>query len=515
MNNSSVSTLKLKFAEEFSLLVRAKYPIIYVLTEEEERAEKVIIQVAKECNPIREVFWYDLIKGFEHDGKAKSNFLQALEKVEQDSSTAIYVIRDLHHRLGEKKFDEQIVRQLRNLYKHLRGTRKTLVLLSPVLELPAELQEQITVINMPLPDSSEIRLAIKQAIPDVQIRLHDQEMNQLIKAALGLTRDRIINTLAKSIVQKQYITAADIDLVLAEKQQRIRQTEFLEFFTPQETLDHIGGLDNFKYWLVQRQLAFSDAARDFGLPHPKGVLLMGIQGTGKSLCAKAIAHLWNLPLLRLDVGKLFGSLLGQSESRTRQTIQQAEAISPCILWIDEIDKAFGGISGISMDSGTSQRVFATLLTWMQEKTSSVFIVATANNIHVLPPELLRKGRFDEIFFINLPNYEERKQILKVHLQRFRPDSVAFDLDAIAQITEDFSGAEIEQAIIEGMYSAFNQSRDLTTQDIVLAVKNTFPLASTAREQINYMKAWAEQGRARSACGVSNGTDITGITTSIS
>jgi len=207
--------------------------------------------------------------------------------------------------------------------------------------------------------------------------------------------------------------------------------------------------------------------------------------------------------LRLDVGKLFGSLLGQSESRTRQTIQQAEAISPCILWIDEIDKAFGGINGMSMDSGTSQRVFGTLLTWMQEKSSSVFIVATANNIDALPPELLRKGRFDEIFFINLPNYAERKQILKVHLHRFRPDSVAFDIDLIAKISEDFSGAEIEQAIIEGMYSAFNQNRDLATEDIVEAIKNTFPLASTAREQINYMKAWAEQGRARSASSLSN------------
>jgi ATP-dependent 26S proteasome regulatory subunit len=497
-SSGSSSNLKLKFAEEFSLLVRSKYPIIYVVTAEEERAEKVMIQVAKQCNPLREVFCYDLIKGFDHDGTAKSNFLQALQKVEQESSTAIYVIRDLHHHLGEQKIDEQIARQLRNLYKHLRNTRKTLVLLSPVLELPLELKEQITVLNFPLPNSSEIRLAIKQALPDVQVRLSDPEMEQLIKACLGLTCDRIINIFAKSIVQKQYINAVDIDLVLAEKQQRIRQTEFLEFFTPSETLDNIGGLDNFKYWLVQRQQAFSEAAKEFGLPNPKGVLLMGIQGTGKSLCAKAIAHVWNLPLLRLDVGKLFGSLLGQSESRTRETIQQAEAMAPCILWIDEIDKAFGGVNGASMDSGASQRVFGTLLTWMQEKSSSVFIVATANNIHSLPPELLRKGRFDEIFFINLPNYSERKQILKVHLQRFRPETLDFDIDRIAEIAEDFSGAELEQAIIEGMYSAFNQNRDLATEDIVVAVKNTFPLASTAREQINYMKAWAEQGRARSA-----------------
>jgi len=509
----SSSNSKLQFAEEFSLLVRAKYPIIYVVTAEEERAEKVIIQVAKDCNPIKSVFCYDLIRGFE-DGKSKSNFLHALEKIEQESANAIYIIRDLHRRLGEQKADEQIVRQLRNLYRHLRSTHKTLVLLCPVLELPSELQEQVTVLDFPLPDANEIGLAIKQAIPSVQMRLGDLEMEQLIKACLGLTRDRIINILAKSIVQKQYVSVADINLVLLEKQQRIRQTEFLEFFTPSETLDHIGGLDNFKHWLDQRQQAFSDAAKEFGLPNPKGVLLMGIQGTGKSLCAKAIAHLWNLPLLRLDVGKLFGSLLGQSESRTRQTIQQAEAMSPCILWIDEIDKAFSGMNGMSMDSGTSQRVFGTLLTWMQEKSSSVFIVATANNIDSLPPELLRKGRFDEIFFINLPNYSERQEILKVHLQRFRPD-MDFDVDRLAQIAEDFSGAEIEQAIIEGMYAAFNQNRDLTTEDIAIAIKNTFPLASTAREQINYMRAWADQGRARSASTNTPFDSYTDITTNVS
>jgi SpoVK/Ycf46/Vps4 family AAA+-type ATPase len=245
--------------------------------------------------------------------------------------------------------------------------------------------------------------------------------------------------------------------------------------------------------------AFSEEARTYGLPNPKGVLLMGIQGTGKSLCAKAIAHLWRLPLLRLDVGRLFGSLVGQSESRTRQTIQLTEALAPCILWMDEIDKAFAGMGGTSTDSGTSQRVFGTLLTWMQEKSSPVFVVATANNIDALPPELLRKGRFDEIFFINLPSQAEREQIFMVHLQRFRPTTMRnFDVEHLAQLASEFSGAEIEQAIIEGMYRAFHENRDVCTDDIESAIKDTVPLASTAREQINYMKNWAAQGRARIA-----------------
>jgi len=491
--------LKLTFAEELSLLIRAKYPIIYIVTAEEERVDRVIAEVAKACIPARSLFFYDLVRGFEHDGQAKNNFLQALQKIEQDAGqAAIYVFRDLHRRLASRP-DEQITRQLRNLFRDLRATRKTLVLISPILEIPVELDEQITVINFPLPNAEDIKQAISQALPADQIRLTPDRLEQLIKACMGLTRDRIFNILAKAIVQKQYIDETDIDLVLTEKQQRIRQTDFLEFFTPNETIDRIGGLDQFKHWLQQRQRAFSEEARQFGLPNPKGVLLMGIQGTGKSLCAKAIAHMWGLPLLRLDVGRLFGSLVGQSESRTRQTIQQAESMAPCVFWMDEIDKAFGSIMGNSTDSGTSQRVLGTLLTWMQEKSTPVFIVATANNIHTLPPELLRKGRFDEIFFINLPNFVERQQIFKVHLQRFRPQGLEqFNIDEMAAISPEFSGAEIEQAIVEGMYHAFNQNRDLTTEDIIAAIQETFPLASTAREQINYMKSWAEQGRARSA-----------------
>jgi SpoVK/Ycf46/Vps4 family AAA+-type ATPase len=392
------------------------------------------------------------------------------------------------------------VRQLRHLYRHLRRTSQTLILLSPVLELPPELQEEITVLDFPLPTAEEIAPAIKTMIPPDKLRLDSAGLSQLVKSCLGLTFDRIRQALAKCLLQKQFIDESAIDLVLEEKRQRIRQTEVLEFFAPTETFANIGGLENLKQWLLQRQQAFSDQARQFGLPHPKGLLLVGIQGTGKSLCAKAIAHIWRFPLLRLDVGRLFGSLVGQSESRTRQTVQLAEALAPCVLWLDEIDKAFAGSSvSVSGDSGTSQRVLGTMLTWMQEKTSPVFVVATANNIEHLPPELLRKGRFDEIFFINLPNFQERRAIFQVHLQKYRPLTFRkFDIDLLAEKTADFSGAEIEQAIIEGMYIAFHQGRDLENDDILKAIANTFPLASTAREQIQYMQAWASQGRARSA-----------------
>lgn len=489
------------FPEELSLLIRSKYPLIYVVTAEEERAEKVIARVAIACQPRREVFYYDLVHGFTHNEQAKNNLLQALAIAEAADAQlpTIYIFRDLHRRLSATRTDETIVRQLRNLFRSLRTTRKTIILLSPSLEIPPELEEQIAILNFPLPSAEEIKLAIKTTIPQSQLRLGDNSIDLLVKACMGLTQDRILHTLARSLVKKQYINELDIDAVLKEKQQRIRQTEFLEFISPTETIDSIGGLESLKQWLIQRQRAFSDQAREFGLPNPKGMLLMGIQGTGKSLCAKAIAHLWHLPLLRLDVGRLFGSLVGQSESRTRQTIQLTEALAPCILWMDEIDKAFAGMGNNSTDSGTSQRVFGTILTWMQEKSSPVFIVATANNIHALPPELLRKGRFDEIFFINLPTDEERRQIFTVHLQRFRPTTLRhFDIGRLAEITIDFSGAEIEQAIIEGMYRAFHQNRDVNTEDIASAIRDTFPLASTAREQISFMQAWAAQGRARSA-----------------
>ena len=271
-----------------------------------------------------------------------------------------------------------------------------------------------------------------------------------------MSRTRIRRVLASALAAKQEVNEGDIDIVLEEKKQAIRQTGILEFYSSHESLKSVGGLDRLKQWLQIKKDSFTEKARKYGIPNPKGLFLVGIQGTGKSLSAKTIANEWRLPMLRLDTGRLFGGIVGESESKTRQMIQLAEAISPCVLWMDEIDKAFGNISGGGDgDSGTSRRVFGTLITWMQEKTSPVFIVATANNVEILPAELLRKGRFDEIFFINLPNHRERMEIFKVHLQRLRPQRLRdFDLKELATATEEFSGAEIEQVIIDAMSFAF-------------------------------------------------------------
>ncbi|PSN10691.1 AAA family ATPase, partial [filamentous cyanobacterium CCP5] len=285
-------------------------------------------------------------------------------------------------------------------------------------------------------------------------------------------------------------------LILEEKRQTMRQTQILDFYPATEQISDIGGLDNLKDWLVRRGQAFSEKARQYGLPHPRGLLLVGIQGTGKSLTAKAIAHHWHLPLLRLDVGRLFAGLVGESESRTRQMIQLAEALAPCVLWIDEIDKAFAGIGGAG-DAGTASRVFGTFITWMAEKTSPVFVMATANRVEKLPSEFLRKGRFDEIFFVDLPNAEERKDIFQIHLQKRRRDIERFDLDQLTKVCDGFSGAEIEQGLISAMYEAFAQGREFTQLDIIAAIRATLPLSKTMSEQVTALRDWARQ-RARPA-----------------
>jgi len=496
--------------EQLDVMVRARYPLIYLVTPEEEPAELLLDAVAKRGDPPRQVVYWDVVRGWEDTGADKGSVMAALGRVGRANpeEEVLFVMRDLHGILRNASSEKNapILRELKNVGRELKRGRPMLILLSHTLELPAEVRELVTVVDLPLPDAQEIQSLIQQEVAPTQRVLSPLAEEQLVKACQGLSRERIRRLLARALAEKQVISDKDIDLVLEEKKQAIRQTEILEFFTSRETLKSVGGLDHLKAWVRLRQEAFTEAARHYGLPNPKGVLLVGIQGTGKSLSAKTIANEWRLPLLRLDVGRLFGGLVGESESRVRQMIQVAEAMAPCVLWIDEIDKAFGNISsGGDGDAGTSRRVFGSLITWMQEKTSPVFIVATANNVPMLPPELLRKGRFDEIFFLNLPTESERKEIFRVHLQRLRPTRLReFDLTALAQASANFSGAEIEQVIVDAMYQAFGGSqtgrRDFTQADILQALKDTVPLAAIAREQIEELKCWAARAGARTASG---------------
>jgi ATP-dependent 26S proteasome regulatory subunit len=493
--------------------MRAKYPLIYIVTAEEEPVEEILTEVALQSNPSRRILFWDIARGWSDNGSDKGSVMAALSRIAHrdkatiDGDNVLYILRDLHPILKYPHHDRHIpiIRELKNLARDLKLDRRTIALTSHVLEIPPELTEEITAIDFPLPAIAEIEYLIKQKISPNKLNLSSLALEQLVKACQGLSRTRIQRVLAKAIAEKEQVNDADIDAVLAEKQQALRQTGILEFFTVNESLKNVGGLDNLKQWVRIRRDAFTEEAKRYGIPTPKGVLLVGIQGTGKSLSAKTIANEWRLPLLRLDIGRLFGSFVGESESRMRQMIQLAEATAPCVLWIDEIDKAFGNTNmAIDGDSGASRRVFGSLITWMQEKTAPVFIVATANNVRILPAELLRKGRFDEIFFLNLPTESERQEIFKVHLQKLRPSRLReFDLMLLARHTKNFSGAEIEQVIIDGIHRAFGRGsngkrEDFTTEDIISAIEETVPLAAIASQQIESLKQWAAESGARTA-----------------
>ena len=489
----------MSFSDEFELLLLARYPLIYIPTYEEERVESVIANCAKKQGN-RAIYIWDFVDGYQGNpndaGFGRRNPLQALELIEKIAHNApcIFILRDFHRFLE----DVAISRKLKNLARLLKSQPKNVVILSPRIAIPEELSEVLTVLEFHLPTAPEIKTEVERLLATTGKSLEGKILDEIVRSCQGLSMERIRRVLARAIATHGELRPEDVELVLEEKRQTIRQTQILEFYPATENISDIGGLDNLKDWLLRRGGAFSERARQYGLPHPRGLLLVGIQGTGKSLMAKAIAHHWHLPLLRLDVGRLFGGLVGESESRTRQMIQLAEALSPCVLWIDEIDKAFSGLDGKG-DAGTSNRVFGSLITWLAEKTSPVFVVATANNIQSLPPEMLRKGRFDEIFFVGLPTQEERKAIFSVHLSRLRPHNIKnFDLDRLAYETPDFSGAEIEQSLIEAMHIGFSQNRDFTLDDILEAASQIVPLARTAQEQIQFLQEWAAAGKARLA-----------------
>lgn len=485
------------FSEEFNLLLRACYPILYVPTEEEERVEQSITACANGLGN-RIVYLWDFVDGYQGNpndrGFAQRNPLQALELLDKINAPALFILRDFNRFLE----DVAIARKLRNLSRSLKSKPQNIVILAPELTLPNGLTEVVHVVDFPLPSYYEIETEMGKLLKTTSSSLSAQSVNELVRACQGLSMERIRRVLARAIATHGQLSAQDVELILEEKRQSIRQTQILDFIPAQENMSDIGGLDNLKDWLLQRGGAFSEQAREYGLPHPKGLLLVGIQGTGKSLTAKAIAHHWHLPLLRLDVGRLFAGLVGESESRTRQMIQLAEALSPCVLWIDEIDKAFAGFEGRG-DAGTTSRVFGTFITWLAEKRSPVFVVATANNIQLLPPEILRKGRFDEIFFVGLPTQEERQEIFEVQITRLRPHNLnGYDLERLATATPDFSGAEIEQSLIDAMHIGFSQNRDFTKDDILEAASQIIPLARTAQEQVQSLQNWASSGKARLA-----------------
>lgn len=397
-----------------------------------------------------------------------------------------------------------VIRKLRDLAHRLKKSFQTIFILSPAINIPPELEKEITIFDFPLPGHDELKELIDNIEynlknrEDVEFSLSDGEKEKLIDTVTGLTYEETERVLAKSIVMDKKLSAEDINVVLEEKKQIIRKAGLLDYYQTDEKIADIGGLDLLKDWLTKRRSAYTKEAADFGLPWPKGILLLEIPGCGKSLTAKSVSSLWGMPLLRLDMGRLFGSFIGESEENMRQALRLAESIAPTVLWIDEVEKGLSGVkSSGSSDAGTTARVFGSFVTWMQEKTSAVFVVATANDISLLPPELLRKGRFDEIFFVDLPNLEERKKIFQIHIKKRGRQPKNFNLNLLAEKSANYSGSEIEQAIISALFDAFYNKQDLTTEGILRALQETVPLSVTMKEDIDYLRSWAKT-RARYA-----------------
>jgi ATP-dependent 26S proteasome regulatory subunit len=496
--------------QEIEILIRARYPILYIVSSEELRVQSMLLEIAQHRQ--KNVFEWSVTTGLvpagtsiqiqKHRNAPTKDPLLALDQVIDQVEPAIFVFKDFHPFLT--KGNHAVVRKLKEIAQHLKNSQKTIVLVSPVVELPAELEKEVTLLTFPLPSREELSDLLDRIILDVKqvgtvrIELDAASRDRLLQAALGLTAGEAENVFAKILVTHQRLSGEHVQEVFSEKQQIVRKSGLLEYYPAAETMEQVGGLGVLKDWLQKRTVAFSHEARAFGLPAPKGILLLGVQGCGKSLCAKAVSRLWQLPLLRFDMGRMFGSFVGSSEENIRRAVAVGESVAPAILWVDEIDKAFSGSqsSGTS-DAGTSGRVFGTFLTWLSEKSAPVFVVTTANDITHLPPELMRKGRLDEIFFIDLPAVREREQIFAIHLVKRGRDPAAFHLAALAEAAEKFSGAEIEQAIISALYDAFSTRSELTTKHVLLAIRQSVPLANTMDEQIDRLRRWAE-GRARYA-----------------
>lgn len=497
---------------EIDVLIRARYPIIYITSYEETRVEDAIralvngtkqVQVWSATEPFttvdasgRSIDPYHRISldGVTHALEAL-NYI--LKKVREEKVRAIFILRDFDPYLD----NPVIVRRLRDLVFALKRSYSTLIFLSPVLVVAPHLEKEVVVVDYNLPDLEELRTILEELVrrvsgnPTVRIDLDQPAYEALVKAALGLTADEAANVFAKAMVIGNGLDEMDIEVVLSEKKQIIRKTGMLEYYEARENLGDVGGLAQLKAWLDKRSGAFSEKARAFGLPAPRGILMLGVPGCGKSLTAKAIGASWHLPLLRFDVGSVFGKYVGESEANLRRALRAAEAVAPCVLWVDELEKAFASARGD--DGGTTLRIIGSLLSWLQDKKAPVFVVGTANNIDMLPPELLRKGRLDEIFFVDLPRAAERTDIFTIHLKKRERDPAAFDIALLAQLSDGYSGAEIEQAVIASLYDAFDAERDMTTADIASNLQTMVPLSRTMEEEVAKLRQWAAT-RARPA-----------------
>ena len=485
-----------KFEEELELLLKCKTPIIEVVTYEWQRLQSTV-NVISGNNLAKWKRWNRSVGIVDSDGNVEPILdpIQLLKKFKEDKESCYLILENFNFYLT----NTDVVNLLFEIAKMKRTSHKTLIIESSENCLPNALSKEIPVLNMPLPNKTFIKKIAESVVINSNLKSNEYELtDELLNSVLGLTTTEINLAFLKAVQKFGCLDDSVIPYLISEKENVIKRDGLLEYYHPESGFDGVGGLKNLKNWLRLRGDAFSQKAIDFGIDTPKGVMLLGLPGCGKSLTAKCIARAWNYPLLRFDLGKVFGGVVGQSEANMRKALDVATTIAPCVLWIDEIEKGLSGLSSSDRtDGGTASRVFGSLLTWMQEKKEPVFVVATANNIEQLPPELLRKGRFDEIFFVDLPSKEERKEIFKIHIQGKHRDITKFDLDQLADKTNGLTGAEIGSLVSDALFNAFSRGSDLNTCDIINERAKFTPLSTIMAEKITSLRLWAKN-RARIA-----------------
>jgi len=420
--------------------------------------------------------------------------VQALANMESTTLEAVFILKDFHRHMD----DPVVVRRLRDVGQKFSANRRTVVITAPEIVVPSELTTLVEYFNLPLPDRDRMHDIIRETFTrlsktyTLKLQLDAAGVDAVAANLRGLTEEEAERATCQALVSRYALCQETVTDVLEAKKQLLRHSGMLEFIDACDNMASVGGLENLKHWLGQRRGAWEDSAREFGLEPPRGVIILGVQGCGKSLCARSVAGEWKLPLVKFDTAAVYDKYIGETEKRIRKVFQVAEGLAPCVLWIDELEKVFAGSGpdSASADAGVSSRLLASFLSWMQDRKAAVFVAATCNNVSVLPPELIRKGRFDELFFVDLPNQAERKQIFAIQLAKRKRNPTEFDLERVAAAAKGYSGAEIDAAVQTGLYAAFSEKESLTTQSLLDALAQTVPLSTTRAEEIEALRAWA-------------------------
>jgi ATPase family associated with various cellular activities (AAA)/AAA+ lid domain len=514
--------------ERLKVLIESSTPIVVMETVEEMRAVRLVRAVC--CSLNLAVFEWSIASGLarcgthevcdsvydspsaqghigtgQHESDINAQALynsrepaQALSNLEAVSIEAVFILKDFHRHME----DPVVVRRLRDVGQKFSTNRRTVIITGPAVPVPLEIASLVEFLDLPLPDQRRLRQIIDESIVrmgkthTLRRTASASDLDAMAANLRGLTEQEAERAVSQALVTRYGVTPETATDVLEAKKDLLRRSGMLDFIDVSDDMSNIGGLENLKSWLARRNRSWASAAREFGLEPPRGVVILGVQGCGKSLCARAIAGEWKLPLVKLDTSAIFDKYIGETEKRIQKVFRVAEGLAPCILWIDEIEKVFAGSGpdSASADAGVSSRLLAAFLGWMQERKEAVFVAATCNDVTVLPPELIRKGRFDELFFVDLPNSSERKQILAIQLKRRNREPEKFDLDRVVAATSGFSGAEIEAAVQTALYAAYSKKQELATADLVSSVQSTIPLSTTRAEEIQTLRSWV-QGRA--------------------